>query len=252
MRAIEQATTSLVSPRAAVDFLHRRVTPRIRYFGSGGVELSEFAAEFAEGDLSAFHERFADDGAPLILILGRKAGAKNYAMTLEARRLLAARGVIARIVMIGPDDDGMPINEPGVVYLGPQPRQVVRGALRAAGVLVNMSASESFGIVLLEAWLAGTPVVANRRCLAFTDLVDDGINGFLVDNVEELAERVAAMLRNPKLGAALAERGRKVAIQYAWSRLGDELDTICTQLVDCVATDRISERWGKTPAPGSS
>ena len=146
------------------------------------------------------------------------------------KRLLAARGIATRVVMIGSDDDRAPVDGLDVVYLGLQPREVVRGALRAARVLVNMSASESFGIVLLEAWLAGTPVIANHHCIAFGDLVEDGVNGFLVDNVNDVAERVAALLTTPVLGMAMAECGREVAIGYTWSKPADELDALCTQL----------------------
>ena len=244
IRAIEQASTSLVSPRAAVDFLRRRVSPRVRYFGAGA-EPAEFDSGLAAGDVAAFRGRLPDDGKPLILVLGRKAAAKNYAMTLAARYLLAARGIATRVVLIGPDDDGVPVDEPDVVYLGLQPRDVVRGALRAACVLVNMSASESFGMVLLEAWLAGTSVVANRHCVAFADLVEDGINGFLVDNVNDLAERVAALLTTPVLGMTMAERGREVAMGYGWSKLSDELDALCTQL----ASSRCSEPQSSAPGP---
>ena len=229
MQAIGQASISLVSPRAAVDFLQRTVSPRVRYFGAGA-DPYEFDDRRAMQDLAAFRERLADDGTPLILVLGRKARAKNYAMTLEAQRLLAARGIATRVVMIGSDDDRAPVDGLDVVYLGLQPREVVRGALRAARVLVNMSASESFGIVLLEAWLAGTPVIANHHCIAFGDLVEDGVNGFLVDNVNDVAERVAALLTTPVLGMAMAECGREVAIGYTWSKPADELDALCTQL----------------------
>jgi len=228
-RAIERATISLVSPRAAVDFLRKEVSPHVRYFGAGA-EPAEFAEELADRDLIAFREKLIDDGTPLILVLGRKAVAKNYSIAVDARRLLAARGTAARLVMIGPDDDGAPVDEPGVVYLGIQPREVVRGALRSATVLVNMSASESFGIVLLEAWLAGTPVIVNRNCAAFADLVENGVNGFLVDGAAQVAECITAILANPQLSTLLAERGRDLAVQYSWSKLAEELDAMCTEI----------------------
>ena len=50
-----------------------------------------------------------------------------------------------------------------VVYLGPRERPAVVDAFRAADVFAMMSESESFGMVFLEAWMAGTPVVGDRR-----------------------------------------------------------------------------------------
>jgi len=240
MSAIEQASVSLVSPHAAADFLRARAAPRVRYFGAG-VEPAEFAADMADRDLAAFRAVVSDDGTPVVLVLGRKAAAKNYATALAAQRLLAARGIAVRVVMIGPDDDGVTVAARDVVYLGLQPRDVVRGALRAACALVNMSTSESFGIVLLEAWLAGTPVIANRGCVAFADLVEDGVNGFLVDDAPAIADRLARLLNDPELGAAQAARGREVARHYAWSALADELDTICRELADGAAEHAAAE-----------
>jgi glycosyltransferase involved in cell wall biosynthesis len=244
MRTVELAGVSLVSPSAAVDFLRREVSPRVRYFGAGA-DPAEFDVANAERDMVAFRDLLPDDGRPILVVLGRKAGAKNYAMTLEARRRLAARGIAARVVMIGPDDDRVPIDEEGVVYLGLQPREVVRGALRSARVLVNMSMSESFGIVLLEGWLGGAPVVAYRGCNAFADLVEEGVNGFLVDDVVELTERLADLLTDPELGPALAARGRDVAMTHTWARLGDQFELVCTQMA---RDGEIDEVWGGATA----
>ena len=82
-----------------------------------------------------------------------------------------------RLLMIGKDEDGEPIHSPYVTYLGMQPREMVLSALKRCEFVVNMSESESFGIVILEAWMACKTIIVNENCKAFTELVKDGDNG---------------------------------------------------------------------------
>lgn len=48
---------------------------------------------------------------------------------------------------------------------------------------------EPFGLVMIEALACGTPVVAFRRG-SVPEIIEDGVNGFIVDNVNEMAEAV--------------------------------------------------------------
>jgi glycosyltransferase involved in cell wall biosynthesis len=52
---------------------------------------------------------------------------------------------------------------------------------------VSPSANESYGIVLLEAWSAGTPVVVNARCAATVELVRASGGGAWFDGVGQLS-----------------------------------------------------------------
>jgi glycosyltransferase involved in cell wall biosynthesis len=230
-RAFRDATVSLVSPRAARDALARTTGADVRHFAAGGVAAEEFSAAHGDADVEAYRRVLPSDGRPELLVLGRKAQAKNWRTALEARHLLEMRGAPARVVLIGPDDDGEPVADPGAAYLGPQPRQVVRGALRSAAVLLNMSTSESFGIVLLEAWLGGCPVIA-RRGGAFADLVQDGVQGFLAGDAEEAAARAATLLADPALRARMVAAGRETALGLSWSRLAQQLRSVCDELAD--------------------
>jgi glycosyltransferase involved in cell wall biosynthesis len=134
------------------------------------------------------------------------------------------------IVMIGPDDDGVVIDHPRVVYLGRQPDTVVRGALRKCLGLINMSRSESFGMVLLEAGLAGKPVLANRSCAAFADIIEDGVNGFLISR-GELSAGMLRLQSDPALRTRLGEEARRRAKKYDWNKVEKEFVRICNSLV---------------------
>ena len=183
----------------------------------GGVRPDEHA------DATA-HRRFAEahpGKRPFFLVLGRKTPSKGY------RRVLAAHAArrsadpdSADLVLIGPDEDGQPVEAPGAVYLGRQPREVIRGALAACIAVITMSESESFGIVLCEAWLFGRPVIANAACYSFRDLVDAGRTGLLVQTDAELAAAMGRLGEDAALANAMGQAGYQVVQDnYTWPQV---------------------------------
>ena len=84
--------------------------------------------------------------------------------------------------------------------------------LRSVDVLVHVAAVESFGLVYVEAMLAGVPVVAPDRG-GGTEIVRDGVDGVLVD-VEDraaLSAAIVGLLQDPARAARLAASGRRRA-----------------------------------------
>jgi phosphatidylinositol alpha-mannosyltransferase len=77
---------------------------------------------------------------------------------------------------------------------------------------------ESFGIVLLEAMAAGTPVVASDL-EAFSRVLDHGKAGitFENENSADLARVVSDLLANPSQRAELSAQGKLRAAEFDWS-----------------------------------
>lgn len=220
LESVTGATAVLAAPQAACDFYRSRGARSVTYLPAG-IDIDEV---FSDVDEAAFRELFPE-GVPFLLVLGRKALAKGYRSVMDATLSVSSRQQI-HMVMIGPDDDGLAVAADHVTYLGRQPREVVRGALRACTALVNMSSSESFGIVLLEAWMAGRPVIANRACAAFADLAIDGENALLVEE-QALAAAIERLLMQPELATRLAAAGRKAAVEYGWGSIGRKFVDVC-------------------------
>ncbi len=77
-----------------------------------------------------------------------------------------------------------------------------------SNVIVQKSLREGFGLTVSEGLWKGIPVVGgNVGGIRYQ--IDDGINGYLVDTVEECAERVLTLLRNPALAEEMGEAGRE-------------------------------------------
>ncbi len=75
---------------------------------------------------------------------------------------------------------------------------------------------EGFGMVALEAMRCGLPVIVSNRP-GFTSLVEDGVNGLVVDDPEDIQALAQAMIRllaEPVLAQRLASKGVETAQQY--------------------------------------
>jgi glycosyltransferase involved in cell wall biosynthesis len=72
------------------------------------------------------------------------------------------------------------------------------------------SSKEGFGIVYLEAWQFGLPVICSDQG-ASSEVVSDGLDGFVVDpaNVSMICDRLQILLTQPALAKAMGERGRR-------------------------------------------
>jgi glycogen(starch) synthase len=106
-------------------------------------------------------------------------------------------------------------------------RREVSGAVAAADVLVVPSRVEAFGIVALEAWRGGTPLVMTSLGGA-TDFVTDGVDGILVDptDVEALGTAIGRVLADPALARSLAAAGRRTVGDYGWDRVVGDYEAV--------------------------
>lgn len=155
-----------------------------------GVTMARFAMDEREAALGAFPEL---RGHPYLLVLGRIDPVKNQGWVLEQFPEVARRFPEARLVFAGACTDepyGKLLKkearrggvEDRVTFAGALPPGDARltGLLQGAAAVVVPSHSETFGLVILEAWAAQRPVISTRTSGAL-DLIEDGVNGELFD-----------------------------------------------------------------------
>ena len=84
---------------------------------------------------------------------------------------------------------------------------------------------ESFGMVLTEAFAAGTPVIASEIA-GYSDVVTDGVDGVLVPpgDPQRLAEELQRAHHEPERLRAMGEAARRSAQRYAWPQVADRVD----------------------------
>lgn len=228
-QAMQRADCVFAFPEMALPLFYQPLNIPTQYLPGGAVDPEEFQRDHR----SALH-RIYRPAAPFFLVLGRKSASKNYLWAIDAISELHQRGVACELLLIGPDDDHRPLPA-DCIYLGRQSREVVLGALQDCVGLINMSASESFGMVLLEAWMCRKPVIVNSDCRAFRELVTNGETGMLTDR-GGLSEVLGTLLVQPELARRLGENGfRAVGENFTWKRT---TDTIHQVLTDMVTTSR--------------
>jgi glycosyltransferase involved in cell wall biosynthesis len=101
------------------------------------------------------------------------------------------------------------------------PDEVVKMYGRA-DLFVLPSLSEGFPLTLFEAWAAKLAVVATAVG-EVPNIVDDGVNGYLVPPGEagSLAQAIITALKNPDL-AKMGENGYNLAKEYTWERVASQ------------------------------
>jgi trehalose synthase len=104
---------------------------------------------------------------------------------------------------------------------------LVNALQRKAAVVLQKSIREGFGLTVTEAMWKGTAVVGGKAA-GIAHQIEDGVNGFLVDNIDQAAERIVALLKDRALAVRLGQNARQsVRDRFLMSRLlEDWLDLI--------------------------
>jgi glycosyltransferase involved in cell wall biosynthesis len=89
--------------------------------------------------------------------------------------------------------------------------------MRRASVLVLPSVCDGFGMVVTEAMAQGLPVICSSNAGA-SQLIVGGENGFIVPpaNPEQLSERIAWCIRNPRPLYAMGQNALETARNWGW------------------------------------
>ncbi len=128
-------------------------------------------------------------------------------------------------------------------------------ALHEADVLCAPSLTgESFGMVLTEAFAAGTPVIASNIA-GYNDVVSDGVDGVLVPpaDAQRLAEELQRAHLEPQRLREMGEAARRSAQRYAWPRVADRVLEVYERAIavpDARSGHRFARRVGLVPSSG--
>jgi UDP-glucose:(heptosyl)LPS alpha-1,3-glucosyltransferase len=118
-----------------------------------------------------------------------------------------------------------------VVFVGPQAKGVERYYL-ASDIFMMLSRFDTFGMAVLEAMAAGLPVIISA-CVGAKDLVENGRNGFIVEDAGDAGsavERVGLLLEDG-LRARMGEEAFRTAGRHTWDRMAAEVEGIYAELL---------------------
>ena len=177
-------------------------------------------------DVDGFRERHGVT-RPFVLYAGRREGAKGWEEFLGAfEDLVANRDVRFDLVTIGVGEVKVPPSLQGRVHnLGFLPLHERDNAFAAASAFVQTSKYEAFSRTVMEAWLAGTPVIANEGSDVVAWHCRRSGAGLVYADAEELEQCLAFVAEAPEGAAALGSRGRPYVLEhYQWPGVLDRVE----------------------------
>ena len=231
IEAYDAVVLSLPEYAQKLSVPQRFILPAIDPFSTTNREMTD---EEIEERLA--HYRIPTD-LPLIVQVSRFDRWKDPDGVIEAFRIVR-RQVDCTLVLVGnvatDDPEGQEVfaglcgkAEDRIIVLSVQDSALVNALQRRATVILQKSLREGFGLTVTEAMWKGAAVIGGRVG-GIKRQIRDGENGFLVDSVEQAAERMLLLLRDQDLRQQIGEKAREtVREDFLMTRLMEDwLDLI--------------------------
>ncbi len=181
-------------------------------------------------DKELFRTKYPNVSDKFIIFAGRLATNKGIHDLIEAVSIEESERfdlvVMGADMGLGGDLDKLALSKNVKMHrIGHVDDPIYRSALSAAEVLVLPSEYEAFGIVLLEAAAAQTPVVA-ARVGGTPEAMSEGKNGLLVEYSDpvSLSKAIFTILDDEKLAKEMSTFGREFAKDFSWSNIVNMLE----------------------------
>lgn len=242
-RVIEEADAILTCNRREAELMRERHPDRRVVMHPHGVPAEIYEADRRQLAQAAFPQLAGRD---VLLSVGRIDPVKNQSFLVEQMPEIIQRFPKALLVLAGPCTDEVygPALDRRIAELGLQNHVLLTGKLppadprliglmQSARVALLSSVSETFGLVILEAWAAGTLAVSSRTSGA-SALIEHGKTGWLfdLDRPASFHEGIAAAMGSldtvrPVLAAARERVVRDYDIRVLAGRLKQLYEELC-------------------------
>jgi alpha-maltose-1-phosphate synthase len=243
-RVLDEADAILTCNRREAVLIRERHPDRRVVVQPHGVPAAVYAKDHRAAAREAFPQTHGRD---VVLSLGRIDAVKNQGWVVEQMPELLRRHPNVLLVFAGActDEvygdtlqrriDALGLTE-RVLITGKLPPADPRliGLLQIARVAMLQSVSETFGLVILEAWAAGTAAISSRTSGA-SALIEHGQNGWLFDlhRPQSFHEAIDVVLTNEEARArSIAAGMARVIGEYDTQVLANRVRTLYQHLVE--------------------
>ncbi len=195
------------------DRLYRREYGQIRAIIGAGVDTAW------QGDGRRFRQKYGLDARPFLLYAGRREPGKNTPLLVDYwNSYVQTSGRDAKLVLIGSGEVIIPDGaDDYILDLGFVPVQDKYDAYAAADILCMPSVHESFSIVIMESWLAGTPVLVHGHCAVTREHCAAANGGLYFTHLAEFAAAVDYLLDHRETAVTLGQQGRQYVLDnFHW------------------------------------
>ncbi len=171
----------------------------------------------------------ADDSTIVLLSVGRLAAEKNLDLIVSTYKAMQEAGRKVKLVFAGdgPYRAVLQSQCPDAIFMGMCSHAQLALLYANADLFMFPSLTETFGNVTLEAQACGTPVLA-FDCAAASELVEDGLNGWLVRSespADYIHKTLAITANTGALHQARQFNGERCA-QWDWQEIANQVEKI--------------------------
>jgi len=167
-----------------------------------------------------------------IISVGRLSYEKGYDELIDVFKLVNTKYPDWKLNIIGDGTEYEKINkkikqynlEDSIKLHGYQKKEYIDEYLFNSSIYVLPSRSESFGIVLLEAFSYGLPCIAFDRADGAKELISDNWDGYLIkdSSKEQMAKRICELIGNINRRVIMGANALKKAEQYNTNKIKEE------------------------------
>ena len=182
--------------------------------------------------LDYYPDRVSEVDNHNIVSVGRLSSEKGYLDLIDVMSMVVKKYPDAILNIIG---DGVELEEiklkikenmleDNVKLHGFRDKEYINSILSKSSVYVMTSFTESFGIVILEAFSFGVPTVAFNSARGARELISNNWDGFLVADrdKETMARKICELLSNQNRRIIMGANGYKKSLEYSASKVKDE------------------------------
>jgi glycosyltransferase involved in cell wall biosynthesis len=169
---------------------------------------------------------------PVVLFCGRMSYQKGPDLLVEAIPLVLKKHKYVKFIFMG-EGDMRPGCERRAKILGVQrscnflgyvPGSQKEILISASDIVCVPSRNEPFGVIILEAWDAGKPVVATEAVSIIRNF-EDGLLSYI--QPESIAWCINRLIENPALMKKLGQAGqRRVDAEFRWDRIAERTEEV--------------------------
>jgi glycosyltransferase involved in cell wall biosynthesis len=219
---------------------HAGIRPEHIRVAYNGADLSGFSATSRDSARATIAQELRIDGPFMLYTARLEHPGKNHVRLLEALASLKQRGRLShRLVLAGSRWNGAEVIEARIGELGLSDDVILAGFVEnrllpdlyaAADVFVFPSLFEGFGIPLLEAMAAGTPVCA-ASVSSIPEVVGDAALLFNPRDPADIAAQLDRLLHDATLRQDLVACGRLQAQRFSWDDAASGVLSQCHEAI---------------------
>ena len=223
-----------------------------------GINLSNFTGIERDYD---FRRQYAMDNEKIILYVGRLVYQKGVQHLIAAMPKILSNYHDAKLIIAGrggmmdelrAEASNLGLNDK-IYFTGYLNSKQVQKMYKCADVAVFPSTYEPFGIVALEAMLAGVPTVVSDVG-GLDEIVTHGVDGMksYAGNANSIADSVTALLYDHQLATNVSKKAKqKVKDQFNWEKIAQDTHftyekAICQTMAERQAKQMLQEKAKKT------